>query len=166
MYLISLTLKYINTYMNKPLSKLKPILSPCSYELMLLKWSEVNWSEVVQSCPTLCDPMDWSPPGSSVQGLLQARILEWVAIPFSRGSSWPRVSHTAGRSFTIWATSEGYSINSNTQALHWGRSWLTTFPGVLRTPKASSFLSHYYEAGIMEAILGNITPKLVLVVPP
>ena len=42
-------------------------------------------SEVVQSCPTLCDPMDCSPPGSSVHGILQARILEWVAISFSRG---------------------------------------------------------------------------------
>ena len=39
----------------------------------------------LQSCLTLCDPMDWSPPGSSVHGILQARILEWVAIPFSRG---------------------------------------------------------------------------------
>ena len=45
---------------------------------------------VIQLCPTLCDPMDCSPPGSSVHGILQARILEWVAIPFSRGSSWPR----------------------------------------------------------------------------
>ena len=35
---------------------------------------------IVQSCPTLCDPMDWGPPGSSVHGILQARILEWVAI--------------------------------------------------------------------------------------
>ena len=40
-----------------------------------------------QSCPTLCDPMDYSPSGSSVHGILQARILEWVAISFSRGSS-------------------------------------------------------------------------------
>ena len=40
-----------------------------------------------QSCPTLCDPMDYSPPGSSVHGILQARILEWVAISYSRGSS-------------------------------------------------------------------------------
>ena len=40
-----------------------------------------------QSCPTLCDPMDCSLPGSSVRGGFQARILEWVAIPFSRGSS-------------------------------------------------------------------------------
>ena len=44
----------------------------------------------LQSCPTLCDPMDSSPPGSSVHGILQARILEWVAISFSRGSSQPR----------------------------------------------------------------------------
>ena len=41
---------------------------------------------VTESCLTLCDPMDCNPPGSSVQGILQARILEWVAIPFSRES--------------------------------------------------------------------------------
>ena len=62
-------------------------------------------SEVVQSCDPLCDPMDWSPPGSSFHGILQARILEWVAISFSRRSSQPRdrtrVSHVAGRCFTI-----------------------------------------------------------------
>ena len=58
--------------------------------------------------------MDCSPPGSSVHGILQARILGWVVIPFSRGSSWPRdqaqVSHTAGRFFTVWATSEAQFI--------------------------------------------------------
>ena len=43
-----------------------------------------------QSCLTLCDPMDCSPPGSSVHGIPQARILEWVAMPFSKGSSQPR----------------------------------------------------------------------------
>ena len=43
--------------------------------------------KVAQSCPTLWDPVDRSPPGSSVHGILQARILEWVAISFSRGSS-------------------------------------------------------------------------------
>ena len=45
---------------------------------------------VTKSCPTLCDPMDGSPPGSSVHGILQARMLEWVAMPSSRGSSRPR----------------------------------------------------------------------------
>ena len=42
-------------------------------------------SEVAQSCPTLCDPVDWNLPSSSIYGILQARILEWVAISFSRG---------------------------------------------------------------------------------
>ena len=60
---------------------------------------------VAQSCLTLCDPMDCSPLGSSVHGILQARILEWVAISFSRGSSQPRyqtqVSHIAGRCFNL-----------------------------------------------------------------
>ena len=64
----------------------------------------------IQSCPILCDPMDYSPSGSSVHGILQARILESVAIPFSKGSSQPKdqtqVSCTASRLFTIWATSE------------------------------------------------------------
>ena len=60
---------------------------------------------VAQSCLTLRDPMDYSPPVSSVHGISQARILEWVAIPFSRGSSRPRdgtqVSRTAGGFFTV-----------------------------------------------------------------
>ena len=55
--------------------------------------------------------MDYSPPGSSVHGILQARILEWVAISFSRGSSWPRVrtqvSRIAGRRFNLWAKPTG-----------------------------------------------------------
>ena len=61
-----------------------------------------------QLCPTLCNPMDCSPPGSFVHGILQARILEWVAISCSRGSSplrdRTRVSCIVGRRFTIWAT--------------------------------------------------------------
>ena len=47
-------------------------------------------SEVAQSCPTLCDPIDCSLPGSSVRGIFQATVLEWIAISFSRGSSQPR----------------------------------------------------------------------------
>ena len=59
---------------------------------------------VTQSCPTLCDPMDCSPPRSSVLEIFHTRILEWVAISFSRGSSQPRdrtqVTCTADRFFT------------------------------------------------------------------
>ena len=64
--------------------------------------------KVTYSYLTLCDPMDCSLPGSSVQEILQARILEWVAIPFSRGSSeirdLTRVCCIAGRFFTCWPT--------------------------------------------------------------
>ena len=63
-----------------------------------------------ESCLTLCDLMESNPPDSSVHGILQERILEWVAIPFSRGSSWPKdwtqVSCTAGKFLTIWPTRE------------------------------------------------------------
>ena len=70
---------------------------------------------VAQWCPTVT-PWTCSPPGSSVHGSLQARILEWVAISFSRGSSWPRdwtqVSRIAGRRFNLWATREAqYCMN-------------------------------------------------------
>ena len=62
----------------------------------------------LQSCPTLCNPVDCSPQGSSVCNILLARILKWVAITFSRGSSWPRdrtrLFCIAGRFFTTWAT--------------------------------------------------------------
>ena len=65
-------------------------------------------SEVAQWCPTLYDPVDCSLPCSSVHGIFRARVLEWVAISFSRGSSQPRdrtwVSCIVGRHFPIWAT--------------------------------------------------------------
>ena len=50
-------------------------------------WAQIIVVFVAKSCPTLCDPTDCSPPGSSVHGISQARILKWVAVSFSRGSS-------------------------------------------------------------------------------
>ena len=71
---------------------------------------------VTQSSLTLCNPMDCCPPGIYVPGVLQARILEWIAIPFSRGSSRPRnqtlVSCIVGRLFTIWATAAAKLLQS------------------------------------------------------
>ena len=65
---------------------------------------------VTQLCPTPCNPMDCSAPGSSVNRIFQVRTLEWVAISFSRGSFWPRdwtqVSCNEGRLFNIWVTRE------------------------------------------------------------
>ena len=101
-----------------------PIMNSLSIHLWLdtyvtsISWlltTAVNiseWSEVIQSCPTLCNPMGCSLPGSSVHGIFQARILEWVAISFCRESSWSRgrtwVSHIVGRRFTIWATRQAH----------------------------------------------------------
>ena len=80
------------------------------------KWCwETGWKVkmlVIHSCLTLCDPMDYSPSGSSAHGILQARILEWVAILFSRGifsTQWLNPGLCiAGRFFTIWATREAH----------------------------------------------------------
>ena len=72
---------------------------------------------VAQSCPTLCNPMDYSQPGCSVHGILQAGLLEWVAISFSSASyqpkDWSQVSCIAGSFFTIWATREALHNNKD-----------------------------------------------------
>ena len=85
----------------------------CNYYVSLIRLKVK--SEVAQLCLTLCDPMDCSPPGSSIHGIFQAKVLEWVAISFSRGSfqprDWTQVSHTAGRRFTVWATREAIDLN-------------------------------------------------------
>ena len=103
-------------------------LSPCLL-LSGLSPSEAIWNSldgfpvkvlVEQSCPTPCDPMDCRPPGSSVHGI-QARLLEWVAISFSRGSSWPRdrtwFSCIEGRFFTVWATREAQCMKLSFSSL-------------------------------------------------
>ena len=92
------------------------------YILFSLRPCEVSRGEythvcsVAPSCPILCNPMDYSPPDSSVHGILQARMLEWVAMPSSKGYSWPRDgthiscgSCIAGRFFTTSATWEAPS---------------------------------------------------------
>ena len=80
---------------------------PC-HELNQLSKPVKGLVLVTQSCPTLCNPMDCSPPGFFLHGILQARTLGWVAMPFSRVSSQPRdrtqVSLIACRFFTVWAT--------------------------------------------------------------
>ena len=80
--------------------------------------SYFNCAQSLQSCPALCDSLDCSPPGSSVHGIFQARILEWVAMPSSRGSSWPRgriwvssIFCIAGGFFTCWATRDAPYFN-------------------------------------------------------
>ena len=88
---------------------------PCVLAVLLLSMNYLqgeSQSEVTQSCPTLCNPMDWSLPGSSAHGIFQAIVLEWIAISFSRGSSRPRdraqVSLIVDRRFTVWATGKSW----------------------------------------------------------
>ena len=116
------------------LSHYHPIFNPqmpkhryTIYDEFSEEWSFIKWGrwhcivlwivkvKVTQSCLTLCDSMDCYLPDSSVHGVLQARTLEWVAIPFFRESSQPRdqtrISCIAGRFFTIWAIRKA-SLNS------------------------------------------------------
>ena len=96
-------------------------ISPCISFLLLHsklhKWAVWNNTHllavcvlIIQSCLTVCNPMDWSPPGSYVHGILQTKIMVWVAISSSRGSSqpkdWTSICHIVGRLFTVWATRE------------------------------------------------------------
>ena len=99
------------------------------------KQSHYSESEVAQSCPTLCDPMDRSLPGFSVHGIFQARILDWVAISFSRGSSWtqgssPGLLHCRQ---TLYALSQSVCLqcrkprfNPWVGKISWRREWQPT----------------------------------------
>ena len=103
------------------------------------KESIVVNSEVAQSCPTFCDPMDCSLPGSFIHGLFQARELEWVAISFSRGSSWPKdltcISCIGRQILYHWATREALLLTF---------SILNSRPCVDWDPHLFCALTHYY----------------------
>ena len=93
------------------------------------EWSE--WSEVAQSCPTLCDPMGCSLPGSSIHGILQARVLEWVAIAFSYGESsinvykLPCAKWIAGEKLLYSAGSPAWWSVMTQKSGIWGGRWHT-----------------------------------------
>ena len=111
-----------------------------------------------QSCPTFCNPTDCDPPGSSVQGILQARILDWVAIPFSRGSSRPwDQTWFAGRFFTVWGTREAeVSLSLKDRSLRLKRNlqipFATNFKFIMRISK--SYQISFYWCNPTSAILG------------
>ena len=104
-------------------------------------------AKLLQLCLTLCDPRDRSPPGSSVHGILQARILEWVAIPLFGGSSQPRdrsqVSHTAGKLVTISATREVQNGQGTGKMPHWPTGG--TFPTRTCVHLAAMYLDNLWR---------------------
>ena len=99
---------------------------------------------VAQSYPTLCNSTNRSPPGFSVHGILQARILGWTTIPFSRGSSWSRdwtlVSCTACRFFSVCAIAKSlFSLYSpNNCSIYWASFYVLSFCLFLSVPIAFS----------------------------
>ena len=106
-------------------SGIKPAPPTLEGEVLTTELPEV---EVAQLCPTLCDPMNCSLPDSSVHGILRARILEWVAIPFSKGSfqprGWTHVACIEGRFFTIWATDQIRSDQSFSRVRLFATPWI------------------------------------------
>ena len=136
-----------------------------------------KWSEVTQSCLTLCNPIDCSLPGSSVHGIFQARVMEWVAISFFRGSSQPRdrtqVSHIADRHFTVWATKEDHDPGSKwiptVPFLIWGKleKWKLVWVGNI---KGGGFISHLPKSWksyiLFLPSLLFCSPQLCLSLPP
>ena len=109
-------MKYFSQGLVRKTSEFKPDSSREVTECVCVCVCVCTHALVVQSCQTLWDPMDYNPLGSSVHGISQARILEWIAIPFSRGSSQPRdwtwVSYIAGGFFIVWGTREIQGTNT------------------------------------------------------
>ena len=115
-------------------------------------------SEAAQSCPTLCDPMNCSLPGSSVHGIFPSRVQQWVAISSSGGSSrprdWTRVSCIAGRHFTIWATREAvYTENRPSN--------LTSLGQVLSTRNIPSSFCYWSIAVLQHCVSFCCTAKWI-----
>ena len=144
---------------------------------------------VAQLCLTLCDPMDCKLPGSPVQGILQARILEWIAIAFSRGSSRPRdrarVACIAGGFFTISATRDavggdglvtkscltlatpwtgnlpGFSVHGFSRQEYWSRVPLP-FPGDLPNPGIQPGSPALQAGSLLTELQGKVVDKFLM----
>ena len=110
---------------------------------------------VTQSCPTLWDLMNRSLPCSSVNGILQVRILEWIAIPLSRRFSWSRdrawVFCIAGRFFTIWSMREAHCKDWVSKVKSLSCVWLFVTPWTVayQAPLSMGFSRQYYWSGFL-----------------
>ena len=129
------------TSLTHSLTSRQPASIPTSWEI--LRQSGEEKVKVAQSCPTLCDPMDYT-----VHGVLQARIL-WGAFPFSRGSSQPRdrthVSRIVGGFFTSWATREAPRDERQLE-FGWSASLTSPSPHVVPEPQLSELLKCWWDS--------------------
>ena len=112
---------------------------------------------VTQSCPSLCDPVDCSPPGSSVHESLQARILEWVTMPSSRGSSQPRIEPRSPALLADCLTSKPPRKLKNT-----GVGSLTLLQGIFPSKELNQGLLHCRQIPYLLSYQRGPTDKLML----
>ena len=110
-------------------------------------------NKLAQSCPTLCDPMDCSLSGTSVHGIFQARVLEWIATALSKGSSRSkdrtRVSRIADRCFTVWATPPPLE----SLALPFVHSPPSSHAPLCKLLICSPFLKYFFKKGYTDGII-------------
>ena len=128
-------------------------------------------SEVAQSCLTLCNPTDCSLPGSSVHGIFQAIVLEWIAISFSRGSSQPRdqtqVSRIVDRRFTIQATREVPRVFSKKASiLRYSAFFIVQLSHPYMTTGKTIALTRRTFVGKVMSLLFNMACRLVITFLP
>ena len=121
-----------------------------------------EWThEPLSHGPALCNPMDWGPPGSSVHGILQARILECIANPFSWGSSWPRdrtqVSHIADK-IPYHLSHQGSPIKGIQGRQHGRGNGETRSPPAPATHTPSTSPSSFHGCSLMKQLLQNSKP--------
>ena len=117
-------------------------------------YSALHVCSVPQSFPNLCDPMDCSPPGPSVHGILQARILEWVAVPSSKRSSWPRdQTHVSD-----------ISCIDRQILCHWKLHTLALFHSSCRSFTTITWSFRMTHCSILDAIKSNISGILLSVI--
>ena len=137
-------------------------LSPCALRQGEKPVQYESESEVAQSCLTLCNPMDYSLPGFSLHGILQARVLEWVAISFSRGAPQLRdrtwVSSIPGRRFNLWATRETLWVTNDVQ---FGGQRKSTLRSVLHLPPPPTLQGLLSEWLISPGAWGLLVPALL-----
>ena len=137
-------------------STFSPLGSPCK-----------SASVKLLSCVCLCDPMDCSLPGSSVHGIFQARVLEWVAISFSSGSSQPRdrtrVSRISGRRFTIWATREARPFSRVPQKWNLLPPQLPSFHNPSISPGQKQLLLPSLSSNPFSVLIGSFSLFMLLI---
>ena len=115
--------------------------------------------QLLQSCLTFWDPMDCSPPGSSVYGIFQAKLVEWVAMPSSRASFWPRdwiciscVSCVAGGFFTRWVIGEALIHTHTHTHTHTGFYIFFSITDYYKIPSIVSYVIQWDLAGYLFSV--------------